>query len=100
MRQILDSARQHCLGHNALYLLCLLHERGSVTMTTAARELGITTAAMTGIADKLCRLTYAQRKCNPDDRRVTALAIQSQGIDACSAILAGLPQTKSKLSQD
>jgi DNA-binding MarR family transcriptional regulator len=97
IRRALYSARHHKLGLNGLALLCLLHERGSVSMTTAAQELDISTAAITGQADTLCDLAFAQREHTTGDRRGIQLHITTRGHSACDTITQGLPRTQKDL---
>jgi DNA-binding MarR family transcriptional regulator len=58
-------------------------------MTFAARQLAITTAAVTGTADTLETLGYATRLYNSSDRRGISLEITPRGSTALAAILQG-----------
>lgn len=97
IRRCIFSARHHKLSLNGLALLCLLHERSAVSMTTAAQELDISTAALTGLADTLCHLSYAQREQTTGDRRGIQLHITTRGHSACDTITQGLPRTQKDL---
>jgi len=50
-----------------------------ICLSYLARSVGITSAAMTGLADKLERLRMVKRKTNPHDRRTYRLTITNKG---------------------
>jgi DNA-binding MarR family transcriptional regulator len=51
-------------------VLVLLDKRGKSSMSDMASGLGVTTAAMTGIVDRLVRDGFIAREHNKDDRRI------------------------------
>lgn len=84
---ILGRARSHKLNAVALQCLCEIDRRGPETLTGLALSLNISTAAMTGAADRLEALGYAKRKPSKSDRRVFWLAITTAGQCALESIL-------------
>jgi DNA-binding MarR family transcriptional regulator len=88
-RRILVAARAHKLGLGSLTLMCLLHEHGSVKMAFAARECGVSSANLTGLADTLHSLGFAARELAPLDRRQVTLSLTPLGCLAIEAILEG-----------
>lgn len=75
----LRTARHHGLGLTALQCLLLLAEHESMTMTTLAIRIGVSTAAMTGTADRLCKQGLLQRAPSRSDRRAIALTLTELG---------------------
>ncbi len=68
-------------------LLCLNRiSQTPRTMTELSRALGFTTAAMTGLADKLCRNKWAERR-DATDRRVKLLAITPKGEELLASVM-------------
>jgi DNA-binding MarR family transcriptional regulator len=59
------------LGIGAADLRCLnvIENSGGLTAGELAREVGVTTGAVTGVLDRLERAGYARRAPDPDDRR-------------------------------
>lgn len=49
------------------------------SMGGIATELGLSTAAITGLADKLVKADYIKRSPHASDRRIQMLAITEQG---------------------
>lgn len=60
-------------------ILQTLHKQGQSRMTDLARLLNVTTAAMTGIADRLVRDGYARRNRDPEDRRIVKISLTNKG---------------------
>jgi DNA-binding MarR family transcriptional regulator len=86
---ILARADQYRLSASSLHALCALRASGadSLTMTGAARQLDLSTAAVTGIADGLEARGFIQRAPSAADRRVTWLNLTDRGRDALTDIL-------------
>ncbi|MBU1125278.1 MAG: MarR family transcriptional regulator [Candidatus Omnitrophica bacterium] len=61
-----------------LVLDCLLRE-GNSKMSTLAQVLDVTTAAMTGIVDRLVRDGYLKRSFDSGDRRVIKITLTPRG---------------------
>ncbi len=60
-------------------ILNILEEEGESRMTDIARLLGVTTAAATGIVDRLVRPGYVQRVPGVKDRRIIRIKLNSKG---------------------
>lgn len=52
---------------------------GALSMRELARDLDVRESAATAAADRLVRLGLAERKADPDDRRVVLLALSPRG---------------------
>lgn len=62
-------------------ILEFLHREGESKMTTLAQFMNVTTAAMTGIVDRLVRSGYCVRTHQPQDRRIVKIKLTSSGND-------------------
>jgi len=60
-------------------ILDTLDKSGESNMSDLARNMNVTTAAMTGIADRLVRDGYVMRASDPDDRRVVKIKLTAKG---------------------
>jgi DNA-binding MarR family transcriptional regulator len=60
-------------------ILDVLDKTGGMKMKDLAGYMSVTTAAMTGIVDRLVREGYASRKNDPDDRRVINVKLTPKG---------------------
>jgi DNA-binding MarR family transcriptional regulator len=60
-------------------ILNFLDGRGESRMTDLAKFMGVTTAAMTGIVDRLVRDGYAQRILDAKDRRIIRIRTTAKG---------------------
>jgi DNA-binding MarR family transcriptional regulator len=56
-----------------------LNSQGPLTMTALASYMHVTTAAMTGIVDRLVRDGYVVRALEPNDRRIIRIKISTKG---------------------
>ena len=70
-----------------LAILDLLNRGGELTMSDIARSMNVTTAAMTGIIDRLVRDAYVVRVYDPDDRRVIKIKLTPKGSKVVRGIL-------------
>lgn len=61
------------------FILQFLHIEGESKMTDMARFMNVTTAAMTGLADRLVKSGYVKRIYDPDDRRVIKIELTANG---------------------
>ena len=86
---MLDRADQYRLNLSALRALCILHASGvgSLIMTSVAKALDLSTAAVTHIADNLERLGFIEREPAASDRRQIWLNLTDRGRDALTDIL-------------
>lgn len=62
------------------FLLAYLTEEESISITSIARMMGHSTAAATGMVDKLEEMGYVERITATADRRKTLVRITQQGI--------------------
>jgi len=62
-----------------LAILELLYKSGELNMSDMARLMSVTTAAMTGIVDRLVREGYVARTAVPDDRRIIKIKLTARG---------------------
>lgn len=63
-----------------IIVLETLRRKGELNMTDLAETLNVTTAAMTGLSDRLVRDGYAKRVNDPGDRRVVKIKLTAKGI--------------------
>ncbi|OGW85804.1 MAG: hypothetical protein A2987_05915 [Omnitrophica bacterium RIFCSPLOWO2_01_FULL_45_10] len=56
-------------------------------MSDLAKSLSVTTAAMTGIVDRLVREGYLRRESDPKDRRIIKIRLTAKGERAVTQIL-------------
>ncbi len=59
-------------------VLEFLYRKGESKMTTLAYFMGVSTAAMTGIIDRLVRDSYCIRAREPDDRRIIKIKLTAK----------------------
>lgn len=69
-----------------LAILEILHRSGESTMSDLAHSMSVTTAAMTGIVDRLVREGYVSRLHDPEDRRVVRIKLTAKGNAAVKTI--------------
>ena len=69
-------------------ILDSLHKQGEAKMSDLARFMKVSTAAMTGIADRLVRDGYAQRVYDPKDRRIIRIKATARGVELVKRIYA------------
>jgi len=60
-------------------ILDFLSQQGESRMTDMAHFMHVTTAAMTGIVDRLVGYGYVARGYNPEDRRIIKIKLTSHG---------------------
>jgi DNA-binding MarR family transcriptional regulator len=75
-------------------VLELLHHRGESKMTDLADALDVTTAAMTGIVDRLVRDKLVSRGEDPDDRRIVKIDLTEKG----SKIVKSMVEARKKIT--
>ncbi len=68
------------------FLLSYLSTSPELTMTDIARKMGHSTAAATGLVDRLEKLGYMERTHAIDDRRKVLVRITSQGLQLVSRL--------------
>lgn len=86
--RMLSRAGIYHLNATCLQTLCeLAAGSGSLTMTSLARKIGLTTSAFTGTADCLEAADFVARQPSRSDRRVTWLNLTERGRAALQDIL-------------
>jgi len=79
-----------------LVILDVLQQAGEIKMTDLARFLKVTTAAATGLVERLVKSGYAFRVYDPKDRRIIRIKITSKG----SYILKKINQQRRQMIMD
>ena len=69
------------VSFSQFYLLSYLSTSRELTMTDIARKMGHSTAAATGLVDRLEKLGYVERSHAADDRRKVMVRITAKGSD-------------------
>jgi len=69
-----------------LLTLSFLNEKGESRMTDLARFMKVSTAAMTGVVERLVRDAYALRVFDPQDRRIIKIRLTSKGSELIKKI--------------
>lgn len=69
-----------------ILILEFLHSKGSSKMTDIARFMGTSTAAATGIVDRLVRSDYVMRSFEENDRRIVKIKISAKGLELAKKI--------------
>ncbi|MDD4941737.1 MAG: MarR family transcriptional regulator [Candidatus Omnitrophica bacterium] len=64
-----------------IFILIYLNKMVELRMTDVARYLSVTTAAATGIVDRLVRGDYVSRVYDPSDRRIIRVRLTEKGKD-------------------
>ncbi|MCU0651036.1 MAG: MarR family transcriptional regulator, partial [Candidatus Omnitrophica bacterium] len=62
-----------------IFILIYLNKAAQLRMTDVARYLSVTTAAATGLVDRLVKAGYVQRVYDPSDRRIIKVKLTSKG---------------------
>jgi DNA-binding MarR family transcriptional regulator len=69
-----------------LLILELLSHQGAFKMSDLAKFMKVTTAASTGIVQRLVRLGYVQRKYDSSDRRIIRIKLSAKGLEVLKKI--------------
>ena len=80
------------ISYVQFFLLGYLSSEDYLTMTDISKKIGHSTAAATGLVDRLEKLGYVQRLHAADDRRKVMVQITRKGIDLVSALRDTLAQ--------
>lgn len=68
------------------FILDYLTRQGESKMTDLALFLGVTTAAMTGIVERLVKNKFVQRIYEPEDRRIIKIKPTTKGLELVKKI--------------
>lgn len=72
------------LSYPQFFLLTYLSSEEYLTMTDIAKKMGHSTAAATGLVDRIEKLGYVERAHASEDRRKIMVRITSKGVDIVS----------------
>ena len=67
-------------------ILGFLHNNGDSKMCGIAKFMSVTTAAMTGMVDRLEKYGYVKRGHDPKDRRIIKIILTQKGMDLIKKI--------------
>jgi DNA-binding MarR family transcriptional regulator len=85
MKQMMENKNDEILRGRItipqIVILNLLEASGESKMSDIARSMNFTTAAATGLADRLVESGYATRASDPDDRRVVRVRPTTRGLE-------------------
>lgn len=87
MKYYAEGACRVKLTLSQIAILDILSRDKEAKMSDMARYMGITTAAMTGIIERLVRDGYVARVSDPDDRRVINIKLTGKGISTVKSLL-------------
>jgi DNA-binding MarR family transcriptional regulator len=69
------------LSYSQFFLLTYLSSEEFLTMTDVAKKMGHSTAAATGLVDRIEKLGYVERTHASEDRRKIMVRITSKGVE-------------------
>lgn len=72
------------ISYPQFFLLAYLSSEEYLTMTDIAKKMGHSTAAATGLVDRLEKLTYVERVHAAEDRRKIMVRITQKGVELVS----------------
>lgn len=88
LADVLSRAQSRSLSTSSLQALCHLHsEPGGLTMGQLAKRIGTSTAAVTGMIDRLDAASLTYRNHSQFDRRCIWIHLTPSGRDAVESIL-------------
>jgi len=67
-------------------ILGFLHNNGDSKMCGIAKFMSVTTAAMTGMVDRLEKYGYVERESEPEDRRIINVSLTHKGLELVKKI--------------
>jgi len=85
------------ISYAQFFLLGYLASEDWLTMSDIAQKMGHSTAAATGLVDRLEKLGYVERRHAADDRRKVMVQITSKGTDIVNHLRAGIQDGVSQL---
>jgi MarR family transcriptional repressor of emrRAB len=89
----LKTLRYYNLNLTATEALLTLAKLGTTDMTGLASEIGVSTASVTKIVDRLCKQNLMQRRSTRDDRRCVFLDLTEKGAARIYQITGSYPET-------
>jgi DNA-binding MarR family transcriptional regulator len=79
LRYSVVAARQREIKMRELLALGYLRDDGGITPSDLSETLGITTASVTALIDRLARVGYVRRQSHPRDRRSVLVTLTEAG---------------------
>jgi DNA-binding MarR family transcriptional regulator len=70
-----------------IFIMIYLNKTGELRMKEVARYLSVTTAAATGLVERLVKSGYVQRVYDPSDRRIIKVKLTTKGIGVVKKII-------------
>ncbi len=99
---LLDLSKELNKGHVSyaqFFLLGYLAKEDYLTMTDIAKKMGHSTAAATGLVDRLEKLGYVQRLHAAEDRRKVMVQISRKGMDLVNRMRDGIAEDIAELME-
>jgi DNA-binding MarR family transcriptional regulator len=78
------------ISFSQFYLLSYLTTSRDLTMTDIARKMGHSTAAATGLVDRMEKLGYVERSHAVEDRRKVMVRITAKGVELVARLRSAL----------
>jgi len=88
------------VSYAQFFLLGYLDDQDSLTMTDIAKKMGHSTAAATGLVDRLQKLGYVSRVHAEDDRRKILVRISDEGRALVQSLRKSLVQGVTNMMSD
>lgn len=79
MKQISDEFYKTKITMPQMYIMQNLDKEGELKMSDLAEHLHVSTAAVTGVIDRLVKSSYVVRGHDPSDRRVVNIKLTQKG---------------------
>ena len=88
LTDMLDEGAANLMGINRTdaRAIDVIHQHGRVTAGELARELRLSTGAVTSVIDRLERVGYARRVADPDDRRRVLIEVTSTVLEGAQEL--------------
>lgn len=74
------------LAGGQVFVMMMLHTRGTCKASDIACHLGITSGAVTGLTDKMVKMGLLNRIRSEEDRRVVQFSLTAKGIEVLEEI--------------
>ncbi|MEO0446787.1 MAG: MarR family transcriptional regulator, partial [Verrucomicrobiota bacterium] len=85
------------ISYAQFFLLGYLAKEDYLTMTNISQKMGHSTAAATGLVDRLEKLGYVQRLHAAEDRRKVMVQITRKGLDLVNRMRDGIAHSVAEL---
>ena len=76
------------LTMSQIFILFILSRHGRMKMTELSNMLHVTTAATTGMVDRLVKNSYVERMSDPEDRRIIRIDLTRKGANSIKRVAA------------